>query len=136
MTDKTLDDFIDTSALEQKLAEQTISPEEQARIDQAENLEDKIIAILHTVKDPEIPVNIYELGLIYDLDITEKKEVLIKMTLTTPACPVAGAIPVAVKEKIERHAPECTSVDVTLVWEPKWTMDRMTDEAKLELGLL
>jgi len=98
-------------------------------------LETQIITALRSVYDPEIPVNIYDLGLIYDIRIDEDKHVHIDMTLTAPGCPVAGTFPGTVAEKV-REVPEITDVSVELVWEPAWTQDRMSEAAKLELGLL
>lgn len=95
---------------------------------------DAVIAALRTVHDPEIPVNIYDLGLIYDLEVKSDGSVQIDMTLTAPACPVAGELPVWVAEAV--GGIEGTGeVVVRLVWEPQWTVDRMTDEAKLALDL-
>jgi FeS assembly SUF system protein len=95
---------------------------------------DDVIAALRTVYDPEIPVNIYDLGLIYSLDISATGDVRIEMTLTAPACPVAGAMPGRVAEAVAA-AEGVGEVEVSLVWDPPWTRDRMTDEAKLALGM-
>lgn len=95
---------------------------------------DAVIAAMRTVHDPEIPVNIYDLGLIYDLEIKSDGSVRIEMTLTTPNCPVAGDLPVWVAEAVA-GIDGAGVVEVHLVWEPQWTMDRMTDEAKLALDL-
>ncbi|MCZ6509164.1 MAG: DUF59 domain-containing protein [Alphaproteobacteria bacterium] len=92
------------------------------------------IAALRTVHDPEIPVNIYDLGLIYDLVVNSDGTVRIEMTLTAPACPVAGELPVWVAEAVA-GVDGFGEVVVHLVWEPQWTVDRMTDEAKLALDL-
>ena len=92
-----------------------------------------IIAALETVQDPEIPVNIYELGLIYDIQVKGRKAE-IKMTLTTPNCPVAESLPKEVKEGA-MQVEEIDDVDLQLVWEPPWTKDMMSDAAKLELNL-
>lgn len=97
-------------------------------------LQEKIVEALHTVYDPEIPVNIYELGLIYDLEIEPSGTVLVRMTLTTPACPVAGSLPGEVQRKIMSVEP-IVSAKVDLVWEPAWTKDRMSEAAKLQLGI-
>ncbi|HMP17143.1 MAG TPA: SUF system Fe-S cluster assembly protein [Gemmatales bacterium] len=97
-------------------------------------LKDRIIRAIQSIYDPEIPVNIYELGLIYNIDISENNEVNIKMTLTSPACPVAGSLPEQVKKKILSLS-SIKSVDVQLVWEPPWTRDRMSEAARLELGI-
>ncbi|MFT5180577.1 MAG: FeS assembly SUF system protein [Alphaproteobacteria bacterium] len=92
------------------------------------------IAALRTVHDPEIPVNIYDLGLIYDLELKSDGSVRIDMTLTAPACPVAGELPVWVAEAVA-GVEGFGEVEVRLVWEPQWTVDRMTDEAKLALDM-
>jgi len=96
---------------------------------------EKVIDVLRTIYDPEIPVNIYELGLIYDICVDEKNAVHVKMTLTAPGCPVAGTLPPEVERKIET-VPEVASAKVELVWEPQWTKERMSEAALLELGLL
>ena len=97
-------------------------------------LHDKIIAAMRTVYDPEIPVNIYDLGLIYDIDISEDNSVDIKMTLTAPGCPVAGILPGQVETAV-RAIEQVNDARVEVVWDPPWTQDRMTDEARLELGM-
>jgi FeS assembly SUF system protein len=97
-------------------------------------LEEKVIAALRGCYDPEIPVNIYELGLIYDLQIDPSGAVSIRMTLTSPACPVAGALPADVQSKVQA-VPGVTSAKVELVWDPPWEMSRMSEEARLQLGL-
>ena len=109
----------------------------QSALPQAEldRLTDALVAQFKTVFDPEIPVDIYELGLIYKVDINDERHVDIEMTLTAPGCPVAGDMPGWVKDaasKVEGVA----SVDVSLTFEPPWTPDRMSDEAKLELNML
>lgn len=98
-------------------------------------LEQEIIHQLKTVFDPEIPVDIYELGLIYEIKIDEEANVYIKMTLTSPACPVAGSLPGEVKERI-KALKDVNDVYVDLVWNPPWDKDMMSEEAKLELGFL
>lgn len=98
-------------------------------------LEGKVIEALREVYDPEIPLNIYELGLIYDVKVDPDRSVHIKMTLTAPACPVAGSLPGEVERKIEA-IPEVKSADVELVWEPPWSRDRMSEAALLQLGML
>ena len=97
--------------------------------------EEKIVTILKTVYDPEIPVNIYDLGLIYKVDIDEERNVRIDMTLTAPNCPAADFILEDVRQKIE-SIDGVKSVEVNLVFEPEWDRDMMTEEAKLELGML
>ena len=98
-------------------------------------LMDKVIAALRTVYDPEIPLNLYDLGLIYGIDIDSNNAVSIRMTLTTPHCPVAESMPGQVECAV-REIDEVTDVSVQLVWDPPWDKDRMSDEAKLTLGLL
>ena len=98
-------------------------------------LYDSIVDSIRTVYDPEIPVNIFDLGLIYTVDINEESEVKIAMTLTAPGCQVAGEMPGWVAEAIE-PLPGVKHVDVELVWEPPWGMDMMSDEARLELGFM
>lgn len=103
--------------------------------DGEEILRENIVAALRTIYDPEIPVNILDLGLIYVLDIDPEGNVHIEMTLTAPACPVAGTFPSVVESRVS-EVPGVNAVDVELVWEPPWTTDSMTEEVKLELGLL
>ena len=98
-------------------------------------LYEQITEACRTVYDPEIPVNIYELGLIYTIDITAENEVNIKMSLTAPGCPVAGEMPGWVADAVE-PLPGVKTVDMELVWEPPWGMDMMSDEARLELGFM
>jgi FeS assembly SUF system protein len=97
-------------------------------------LKPHVIEALSTVFDPEIPVNIYELGLVYDIDIDAEGVVHVSMTLTSPACPSAQQIPVDVANKI-RAIPGVTEADVQIVWEPPWSMDKMSDAARLQLGI-
>jgi len=97
-----------------------------------EFMKDQVVAAIKTCYDPEIPVNIYELGLIYDI-LVEGQDVTVIMTLTSPMCPVAGILPGEVEEKV-RELDGVESASVELVWEPQWTPDRMTEEARLELG--
>ena len=98
-------------------------------------LEEEIVRMLKTVYDPEIPVNIYDLGLIYCVDIDDDKNATITMTLTAPGCPLADFIMEDVKMKIE-SIQEINNVEVRLVFEPEWHKDLMSEEAKLELGFL
>jgi FeS assembly SUF system protein len=101
----------------------------------APSLQDKVIQALRTCYDPEIPVNIYDLGLVYDLKADQEAgDVYIKMTLTAPSCPVAGMIPKQVERAVQR-VPGVKSVQVDLVWEPPWDRSMMSDAAKLQLGL-
>ncbi len=101
----------------------------------ADKLAEKIIKVLKTVYDPEIPVDIYELGLIYDVLVNDNSEVKIIMTLTTPNCPVADSLPKEVEDKVKLLS-EVNDAKVELTFEPPWTRDLMSDEAKLELGFL
>lgn len=96
---------------------------------------EKIVEVLHTIYDPEIPVDIYELGLIYDVFINEDFNVRILMTLTSPNCPVAEVLPQEVQEKV-RSIDEINQVEVELTFDPPWEQHMMSEEAKLELGLL
>ncbi len=98
------------------------------------DLEAKIVAALKTVFDPEIPVSIYELGLIYSIDIADDRAVKIQMTLTAPGCPVAGMIVAEVQRKVAAIE-GVKKADIDLVWDPPWTKDRMSEVALLELGL-
>ena len=99
------------------------------------NLGEKIVDVLKTIFDPEIPVDIYELGLIYDVFVNEDNEVKILMTLTTPNCPVAETLPQEVEEKI-KSLDDVKTAEVEITFDPPWTKDLMSEEAKLELGML
>ena len=96
---------------------------------------DASIEALRSVYDPEIPVNIYDLGLIYTVDITDENDVKIIMTLTAPGCPVAGEMPGWIVDAVS-PVPGVKSVDVQITWEPPWGMEMMSDEARLELGFM
>src|SRR5512133_1539822 len=98
-------------------------------------METEIVKVLKTVFDPEIPVNIYDLGLIYEIDVQEDKNVLIRMTLTAPNCPLADDVVRDVKEKV-MSVKGIEEVEVQLTWDPPWTKDMMSEEAMLELGFL
>ena len=98
-------------------------------------LNDKIIRAIKTVYDPEIPVDVYELGLIYEIDIKDNKDVHVLMTLTSPSCPAAESIPSDVKNRIEMIK-EINDVDVDITFDPPYTSDLMSEEAKLELGFM
>ena len=97
-------------------------------------LKEKIVSEIKKIYDPEIPVNIYELGLIYKIEIIGPKKVLIEMTLTSPNCPVAESLPKLVKDNILKLK-DVEDVDLKLVWDPPWTQDKMSEAAKLELNL-
>ena len=98
------------------------------------DLKEKVIKEIKKIYDPEIPVNIYELGLIYKIEIIDKKKVNIDMTLTTPNCPVADSLPKMVKNNI-LTIDGVSDVDLNLTWDPPWTKDKMSEAAKLELNL-
>jgi FeS assembly SUF system protein len=116
-------------------AESVASVQGDASSDEGLSLTDKVVRVLNTIHDPEIPVNIYELGLVYDVDVAQDGEVNITMTLTTPNCPVAGSMPAEVETKVGAIE-GVGKVHVNLVWEPVWTPERMSEAAKLELGWL
>ncbi|NWG13928.1 MAG: SUF system Fe-S cluster assembly protein [Acidobacteria bacterium] len=97
-------------------------------------LEERVVQELRTVYDPEIPVNIYELGLVYKVNVSPTGEVLVRMTLTSPMCPVAGSLPLEVEYKVLSIS-GVTSVRVELVWDPPWNPDMMTEAARLQLGM-
>ncbi len=100
----------------------------------ADEIENSVVEVLKTVFDPEIPVNIYELGLVYDVDVQESGEVKISMTLTSPACPVAGSLPGEVQAKVEK-VPGVTKAEIDLVWEPAWNPSMMSEASRLQLGM-
>lgn len=102
---------------------------------EAEELREPIVAALRNVHDPEIPVNIYDLGLIYTIGIAPNGDVDIDMTLTAPACPVAGMMPIMVRDAVAR-VDGVGEVRVELVWDPPWGQENMSDEARLQLGLM
>ena len=96
--------------------------------------EEQVIECIRTVVDPEIPVNLYDLGLIYEIKINDKNDIKIKMTLTNPNCPVAGTMPENVGKSVEKLS-NLNSIEVSLVWDPKWHKDLMSEEAKLALDI-
>ena len=98
-------------------------------------IEEKIVAMLKTVYDPEIPVNVYDLGLIYKIDVSDNGEAVLDMTLTAPNCPAADFIMEDIRQKVEA-VEGVTSATINLVFEPEWDKDMMSEEAKLELGFL
>lgn len=102
--------------------------------DETERLGTEIVAALKTVYDPEIPADIYELGLIYKVDIKDDRSIDVEMTLTTPNCPAAGELPVMVENAVA-SVPGVGLVNVSIVWDPVWTPDRMSDEARLVLNM-
>jgi FeS assembly SUF system protein len=98
-------------------------------------IEAMVVEVLRTVYDPEIPVNIYDLGLIYEIQIDPTNRVLVRMTLTAPGCPVAGSLPIQVADRI-KSIPQVPDAEVQLVWDPPWDKSRMSEEALLDLGML
>jgi|TARA_B110000483_G_scaffold152393_4_gene181300 FeS assembly SUF system protein len=103
--------------------------------DKMQILGEKSVEVLRSIFDPEIPVDIYELGLIYDVKVSEDADIHILMTLTSPNCPVAESLPLEVKEKV-RTIPEAKEVEVEITFDPPWTKDMMSEAARLELGML
>ena len=103
--------------------------------EELQKIGEKVIEVICEIYDPEIPVNIYALGLIYDVHVSEDCDVKIIMTLTSPNCPVAETLPIEVEEKV-KVVPEVKNVSVEIVFEPVWTKEMMSEEAKLELGML
>jgi FeS assembly SUF system protein len=101
----------------------------------AEPLRERVIEALRTCYDPEIPVNIYELGLVYEVNVTDEGAVDVRMTLTSPMCPVAESLPPEVEQKV-REVPGVTSAKVDVVWDPPWNPGMMTEAARLELNML
>jgi FeS assembly SUF system protein len=102
---------------------------------ESEALKEKVVEAVKTCYDPEIPVNIYELGLIYDISVTETSEVSVRMTLTSPACPAAMSLPGEVEDKIRVMA-KPKDVKVEVVWDPPWNPDMMSEAARLQLGMM
>ena len=103
--------------------------------EQMQSLGEQAVDVLRTIFDPEIPVDIYELGLIYDVQVSEDAGIHILMTLTSPNCPVAETLPVEVQEKV-RSLPDAKEVEVEITFDPPWTKDMMSEAARLELGML
>jgi FeS assembly SUF system protein len=103
--------------------------------EELQNIGDKVIEVICEIYDPEIPVNIYALGLIYDVQVSEDCDVKIIMTLTSPNCPVAESLPIEIEEKVKVIS-DVKKVTVKIVFEPTWTKEMMSEEAKLELGML
>ena len=131
-------------------SEQTMSEEKSGNVQASDNsqdgegrsdlspamqIRDRIIATLKTIYDPEIPVDIYELGLIYGVDVADDGEVHVIMTLTTPMCPVAETLPPEVEDKV-RSVLGVTDVSLDLVWDPPWSVDMLSDAARLEMNLM
>jgi len=104
-------------------------------LDNNSTLKETIIEVLKTIYDPEVPVNIYEMGLIYEIEVFPVNNVYVKMTLTSPACPVAETLPPEVEAKV-KSIPEVNDVTLDLVWDPPWDQTKMSEAAKLELGFM
>jgi len=121
----------DAALEEPAIVDRDVAVEQMA----AEELREPIIAALRNVHDPEIPVNIYDLGLIYTIDIAPDGDVAVEMTLTAPACPVAGMMPIMVRDAVA-SVEGVGAVRVDLVWSPPWSQEHMSDEARLQLGLM
>ena len=102
----------------------------------AESIEGKVVAVIKTCYDPEIPVDIFSMGLIYEVEVSDTNDVQVTMTLTSPACPVAGTLPPEVEHKIKAQVEEVNNCTVEVVWDPPWTTDMMSEGAKLELGMM
>jgi FeS assembly SUF system protein len=117
------------------MADQTPSPQTALTAPEVAALQDRIVEKMRTCYDPEIPVNIYDLGLIYDIKVETTGYVDVKMTLTSPGCPVAGALPAEVEDKIS-VLPGVKEVKVHIVWDPPWDKNMMSEAAKLQLGFL
>ena len=104
-------------------------------VGEEKTVEQQIIGVLKTIYDPEIPVDIYSLGLFYNIDISEGNDVHIEMTLTSPACPVAGTLPPEIEQRVKNEVSDVNGARVDVVWEPMWTSEMMSESAKLELGM-
>ena len=109
---------------------------ELEEIANAGSIDEQIVAALKKVYDPEIPVDIYEMGLVYGVEVSEEKDVAIQMTLTSPGCPVAEQMPGMVEHAVHHFVAGVRDVEVEIVWDPPWTPDRMSDAAQLELGFM
>ena len=120
---------------ENEIPEESESPEEGGGEVDVEETERQVVEVLKACYDPEIPVNIYELGLIYKIEIDPSGAATVDMTLTSPMCPVAGSLPPEVETKI-RQVPGITASKVNVVWDPPWTPEKMTEAARLQLGLI
>ncbi len=127
------DDTVEKKPEEQS-AEATTNQETALTEAEIESLTNDMVAALKTVYDPEIPCDIYELGLIYRIDVDDDRNVIVDMTLTAPGCPVAGEMPIWVENAV-RSVPGVADVTVNLVFDPPWTQDRMSDEARVALNM-
>ncbi|HEX5077792.1 MAG TPA: SUF system Fe-S cluster assembly protein [Geminicoccaceae bacterium] len=125
----------DDQSLEQAAGFLSADSADKTRQAEIDALGERVIDVLRTIYDPEIPVDIFELGLIYKVDIDDARHVQIEMTLTSPACPVAGSLPGEVESKVSAIE-GVRSATVELVWDPPWNPSMMTEEAQLELGMI
>lgn len=115
--------------------ESSVTPDEnRLSVSEAIQLQDRVVDVLRTCYDPEIPVNIYDLGLIYEVKVERSGNVYIRMTLTAPTCPVAGTLPPEVEYKV-KELPGVTGAKADVVWDPPWDMTKMSEAAKLQLGI-
>jgi FeS assembly SUF system protein len=124
----------DTATADAAAIRANVSATSALPVEETERLTHDIVAALKTVFDPEIPADIYELGLIYKVDIKDDRSVAVEMTLTTPNCPAAEELPTMVENAVA-SIPGVGKVDISIVWEPAWTPDRMSDEARLVLNM-
>ena len=124
----------ESDSTEPGAAEQAVAPVVATEGDPLQRLEADIVAVLQTIYDPEVPVDIYEMGLIYEVDVRPAGEVFVKMTLTSPMCPVAETLPPEVETKV-RGVKGVSNVVLDLVWDPPWHPDMMSDAARLELNM-
>ncbi|MGH9407021.1 MAG: SUF system Fe-S cluster assembly protein [Terriglobia bacterium] len=129
--------MINNDATAASAADQTSptgSDEPRLTIAESFQLQDRVVDVLRTCYDPEIPVNIYELGLVYEVKVERSGAAYIRMTLTAPTCPVAGTLPPEVEAKV-KELPGISSAKVEVVWEPPWDMSKMSEAARLQLGM-
>jgi FeS assembly SUF system protein len=110
------------------------NPTNDKMMDEVKPLQDRVVDVLKTCYDPEIPVNIYDLGLIYEVQVSDGNDIHVRMTLTSPACPVAETLPPEVEQKI-REIPDVNSAKVEITFDPQWDKNMMSEEARLELGM-
>ena len=128
-----MNDVLNTDPEEHAMDEPTNAPPRPSGAKEAV-IHEKVVEVIRGVYDPEISVNIYELGLIYDIAVNHLGEVYVRMTLTSPACPVAGTLPIEIETKIAA-IPEVTDCEVEVVWSPTYSMEMMSEVARLQLGL-
>ena len=121
-------------SIEEAQALETSVADAAPQDEETQDVTEGVIEALKTVYDPEIPVNIYELGLVYKVDATPQGQVVVEMTLTSPACPVAGTLPGEVESKV-RSVPGVQEATVELVWDPPWGVEKMSEAARLQLGI-